>query len=57
MVALYTTVRLVQEFEMIESYDHGPWIEDLGVVCFPGNDMTVSMTLDRRRGAGDHPTA
>ncbi len=47
-VALYTTVRLVQAFEILESRDSEPWTENLGVVCFPTNGVKVSMSPDRQ---------
>ena len=46
-VALYTTVRIVQAFEILESRDSEPWTENLGVVCFPANGVKVSMSPDR----------
>ena len=45
-LALYTTVRLAQMFKNLESRDSEPWIEKLGIVCFPANGAKVSMTAE-----------
>ena len=47
-MAQYTTVRLIQEFEGLESRDPKPWTEHLGIVCFPLNDIKVHMTDHRQ---------
>ena len=40
----YTTVRIMQEFERIESRDSSPWIEDLKLTLSSANGTRVSMT-------------
>ena len=46
-VALYTTVRLIQAFKTVENVDTQPWIEDIGVVCFPANGVEAKLFSDR----------
>lgn len=41
--ASYTIVRLVQEFEKIETRDNRPWCEGLHVALSSGNGVLVSM--------------
>ena len=42
--ASYTTVRLMQEFESIESRDSEPWTERLNMSCTGLNGCKVSLT-------------
>ncbi|KAK8078301.1 cytochrome P450 52A12 [Apiospora saccharicola] len=41
--AAYVTIRLVQEFERIESRDPGPWVESIGLTVCPRNGTKVGM--------------
>ena len=42
--ALYTVVRIAQEFKEIRSCDQEPWTESIGVVCTIANGVKVSAT-------------
>ncbi|KAK8134989.1 hypothetical protein PG984_007001 [Apiospora sp. TS-2023a] len=41
--AAYVTIRLVQEFERIESREPGPWVESIGLTVCPRNGTKVGM--------------
>ncbi|KAK7920096.1 cytochrome P450 [Apiospora marii] len=41
--AAYVTIRLVQEFEHIESRDPGPWVESIGLTVSPKNGTKVGL--------------
>ena len=40
----YTTVRILQEFERIESRDPNPWVEDVKLTLSSANGTQVSLT-------------
>ncbi|KAJ9483070.1 hypothetical protein VN97_g10345 [Penicillium thymicola] len=40
----YTVVRILQEFESIESRDPSPWVEDLKLTLLPANGTKVALT-------------